>query len=126
MAGLRRNPDLRRHMCRRDAGGARSLHWALVNDAGRAARGARALEMDDPGPLRPRKTSTGMDVMVGATGIEPVTPTMSRASSAPSHATPRHAKGAHGHRFYGHIPPYCSMPNHTKQTKGGAFGVPSG
>jgi hypothetical protein len=35
--------------------------------------GARALEMDDPGPLQPRKTSTGMDVMVvDAAPIEPV------------------------------------------------------
>src|SRR5262249_14543406 len=43
MARLRRDPDLRRHESRRDGGGARSLHWALVSDAGRSARrGTRA------------------------------------------------------------------------------------
>jgi hypothetical protein len=55
MAGLRRNPDLRRHMCRRDAGGARALHRALVSDAARSARcGARCSRIDDLGPLRPQ------------------------------------------------------------------------
>ena len=46
-------------------------------------RGAAcALELDDLGPLRPKghyaKRSQAIDLMVGATGIEPVTPTMSR------------------------------------------------
>jgi integrase len=43
---------------------------------------ARALELDDLGPLRPKdhyaKRFQDIDFMVGATGIEPVTPTMSR------------------------------------------------
>jgi integrase len=43
---------------------------------------ARALELDDLGPLRPKghyaKPPQSIDFMVGATGIEPVTPTMSR------------------------------------------------
>jgi integrase len=43
---------------------------------------ARALELDDLGPLRPKghfaKRRQRIDFMVGATGIEPVTPTMSR------------------------------------------------
>jgi integrase len=43
---------------------------------------ARALELDDLGPLRPKehyaKRSQRIDFMVGATGIEPVTPTMSK------------------------------------------------
>jgi integrase len=43
---------------------------------------ARALELDDLGPLRPEghyaKRRQPIDFMVGATGIEPVTPTMSR------------------------------------------------
>jgi integrase len=43
---------------------------------------ARALELDDLGPIRPRdhyaKRVQDIDFMVGATGIEPVTPTMSR------------------------------------------------
>jgi integrase len=43
---------------------------------------ARALELDDLGPLRPEdhyaKRRQAIDFMVGATGIEPVTPTMSR------------------------------------------------
>src|SRR5262249_25159054 len=67
--------------------------------------------------------------MVGATGIEPVTATMSRASSAPFRATPRQPNDAHWHHFplfYRHIPPYCSISSHTTRTKAGAFGVPSG
>jgi hypothetical protein len=47
---------------------------------------ARSLELDDLGPLRPRehyvRNPENADIierwMVGATGIEPVTPTMSR------------------------------------------------
>src|SRR5262249_37800571 len=63
MAGLRRNPDLRRRMCRRDAGSARALHWALVSDAARSARcGARCSRIDDSRsastPRSLRKTPT--------------------------------------------------------------------